>query len=167
MTFLTTIRIAGATALVAVALAACTVVEDGPRRPPPGAGGPGGPQMCTREYDPVCAERGRDRRTFGNACSARAEGYRIVQGGECRRGGGGSGGGGWDGRPGGGGGSGWDGRPGGGGGGAGRPGGGRPPVACTREYAPVCARRRGDTRTFPNGCEAEAAGYRIVGRGAC
>lgn len=163
MNLLNIIRSAGAMSFIALVLAACTVVvDDGPNRPPPGPGGPGGPQMCTREYDPVCAERGRDRRTFGNACTARADGYRIVHGGECRRDDGRPGGG----RPGGGGGPGWGGG-GPGGPGAGGPGGGRPPVACTREYAPVCARRRGDERTFPNGCEAEAAGYRIVGQGSC
>jgi hypothetical protein len=52
-----------------------------------------------------------------------------------------------------------------------RPAGGPPPGPgpgfCTREYAPVCARRRGDVRTFGNSCEAESAGYRIVGRGPC
>ena len=90
--------------------------------------------MCTQQYDPVCAERRGDRQTFGNACMARAEGYRIVSRGECR---------------------------------PGRPD--RPPRerACTREYAPVCARRGGDVRTFGNSCEAEAARYRIVRRGQC
>ncbi len=38
---------------------------------------------------------------------------------------------------------------------------------CTREYAPVCASRRGEARTFPNACEARAARWRIVGNGAC
>jgi len=38
---------------------------------------------------------------------------------------------------------------------------------CTREYAPVCARRRGDFRTFPNACEARAADWRIVGDSPC
>ena len=42
-----------------------------------------GQRVCTMEYNPVCAQRGRDRRTFGNACSADAEGYRIVSPGEC------------------------------------------------------------------------------------
>ena len=63
------------------------------RRPDSGWGGgdrdrdrdrPGrGERACTMEYNPVCAQRGRDRRTFGNACSADAEGYRIVSPGEC------------------------------------------------------------------------------------
>jgi hypothetical protein len=43
------------------------------------------PQFCTQQYDPVCGQDGRDVRTFGNACEARAEGYRIIHGGECRR----------------------------------------------------------------------------------
>ena len=42
-----------------------------------------GQRVCTMEYNPVCAQRGRDRKTFGNACSANAEGYRIVSPGEC------------------------------------------------------------------------------------
>jgi hypothetical protein len=44
------------------------------------------PQICTQEYDPVCAERRGNRRTFGNACTADAEGYRVIGRGECRRG---------------------------------------------------------------------------------
>jgi len=40
-------------------------------------------RACTMEYRPVCAQRGRDRKTFGNACSADAEGYRVVSPGEC------------------------------------------------------------------------------------
>jgi len=44
----------------------------------------GGRKVCTMEYRPVCGQRGRDMRTFGNACSADAEGYRIVSPGECR-----------------------------------------------------------------------------------
>lgn len=41
-------------------------------------------RVCTMEYNPVCGQRGRDRRTFGNACSAGVEGYRVVSPGECR-----------------------------------------------------------------------------------
>jgi hypothetical protein len=41
------------------------------------------------------------------------------------------------------------------------------PAFCTREYAPVCASRRGQTRTFPNACEARAADWRIIGEGSC
>ena len=44
----------------------------------------GGQKVCTMEYRPVCGQRGRDIRTFGNACSAEAEGYRVVSPGECR-----------------------------------------------------------------------------------
>lgn len=167
---------AGMVAIAAV-LAACVVVEEGPRPWPPSSGGP---DMCTYEYDPVCGQRGGNRQTFGNACLARAEGYRIVAQGECRRGGG---------------------QPPqactmdyrpvcaergrdrrtfsnacmaradgygvihegecrrGGGGGSDR--------ACTREYAPVCARRGGDVRTFGNACMAQADNYRIIRNGPC
>ncbi|WP_409934580.1 hypothetical protein [Mesorhizobium amorphae] len=41
------------------------------------------------------------------------------------------------------------------------------PQFCTREYAPVCARRSGQLQTFPNGCEARAAGWRVVDDGPC
>ncbi len=132
-------------ALVAMALLLCAcdvVVEQGP--------GPGPrprpieePGFCTREYEPVCARRGRDRQTFSNGCLADAAGYRIIRDGECRR-------------------------DGGDGGGFGDP---RPPrdepEFCTREYRPVCAMRRGETRTFPNACEARSAEYRIVDDGPC
>lgn len=43
----------------------------------------------------------------------------------------------------------------------------RPPQACTREYAPVCGSVGGGTRTFPNACEARAAGAQVVKQGAC
>jgi hypothetical protein len=39
---------------------------------------------------------------------------------------------------------------------------------CTREYRPVCARTPfGRLRTFPNRCEARAAGARVVHPGRC
>jgi len=46
-------------------------------------------------------------------------------------------------------------------------GGGGEQTFCTREYRPVCARRGGEMRSFPNACEARAADYRIVGDGPC
>lgn len=49
--------------------------------PPP----PDRPRFCTSQYDPVCARRGRDRRTFGNECEAERAGYRVVREGACRR----------------------------------------------------------------------------------
>lgn len=97
----------------------------------------GRPAACTFEYAPVCGERRGQRATYGNACMARAEGARIVHDGECRGGSAGP-----------------------------RPPGG-PQQACTREYQPVCAVRRGERRTFGNACEAEAADHRIVHGGAC
>ena len=140
--------------LSAGVLAACTAVVVEDRPPPPRPGGP--PQFCTQEFDPVCARRGGDRRTFGNACEAERAGYRISHPGECRGDGPGWGG------PG----PGWGGPPGPGWGG---PGPGRPdrPQFCTREYAPVCGARGNVRQTFGNACEAEAAGYRILRPGRC
>ncbi|MCR4268676.1 Kazal-type serine protease inhibitor [Nitratireductor sp. ZSWI3] len=66
----------------AIILASCTVVvEEGPTRPPR----PDRPQICTREYAPVCARAGSRQRTFSNACMARAAGYRPVHPGQCRQ----------------------------------------------------------------------------------
>jgi hypothetical protein len=48
-------------------------------RPPPSPR----PIVCTREYRPVCARRGGHVRTFGNACTAEAAGYRIMYPGPC------------------------------------------------------------------------------------
>ena len=143
-------RKATVASLLSLMLASCVVVEDGPgpgpRPPRPG------PQFCTREYDPVCARRGGDRQTFANSCMAEAAGYRIIRGGECR---GGGGDGGWNGGGGNGGGGGWNG------------GGGGNEQFCTREYRPVCGQRGGALRTFPNACEADSAGFRVVDQGAC
>lgn len=38
---------------------------------------------------------------------------------------------------------------------------------CTREYAPVCARRGSRYENFSNSCAAEQAGYRVVSAGEC
>ncbi len=75
------IRIGALMALSLGVLSACTVVDEPGPRPRPQ---PAYPQMCTMEYDPVCARRGDNRRTFGNACQARADGYSIIGRGECR-----------------------------------------------------------------------------------
>jgi hypothetical protein len=42
-----------------------------------------------------------------------------------------------------------------------------PGPMCPQIYEPVCTERRGDERTFPNACEARAAGWRIVADGQC
>ncbi len=122
---------------VSALLAACTVVVDDGPGPRPRPPRPE-PQYCSRQYEPVCARRGDDRQTFANGCLADRAGYRIVRDGPCRGDGGGGGG-----------------------------GGGEEQTFCTREYAPVCARRHGEMRSFPNACEARAADYRIVGDGPC
>ncbi|WP_269930703.1 Kazal-type serine protease inhibitor domain-containing protein [Aminobacter sp. HY435] len=132
------LRKAALASLISVVLASCTVVVDEGPGPRPPRPGPG-PQFCTREYDPVCARRGDDRQTFANGCMAEAAGYRIIRGGQCRGDNGG-----------------WDGGNGGGN-----------PQFCTREYRPVCAQRGGSLRTFPNACEADSAGFRVVDRGPC
>lgn len=67
---------------LAAILMSCTVVVD-ERDPIPEPG----PRYCSREYQPVCASRGGDRRTFSNACRADAAGYSVLRYGECRRGG--------------------------------------------------------------------------------
>lgn len=69
-------------------LSACTVaVEDGPRPGPGPWPGPGqGSGFCTREYQPVCARRHGEERTFANPCLADRAGHRIIHRGECRRG---------------------------------------------------------------------------------
>ncbi len=188
------IRIGALMALSLGGLSACTVVVDEPRPRPE----PSYPQMCTMEYDPVCADRGDNRRTFANACQARADGYRIIGRGECRPQ-----------RP-----DFGDDRPrictreydpvcarqgrrqqtfsNGcmaeaegfrviGRGECRRPetlpiddSGLRPgrdpdrrPQACTREFAPVCARQGRQRQTFPNACTAEAEGFRVIDNGPC
>ncbi|MEM5500810.1 Kazal-type serine protease inhibitor family protein [Ahrensia kielensis] len=67
----------------AVILTSCTVVvEEGAERPRPPR--PDRPQICTKEYSPVCARDGKEQRTFANACMARAKGFRPVSQGKCR-----------------------------------------------------------------------------------
>jgi hypothetical protein len=120
-------------AFFAFAMLAGCVVVDGPVVPDPG------PQFCTREYAPVCARSGSDRRTFPNECEADRAGYRIIRDGECRRD-----------RP-------DDPRP------------PRPdrPQFCPELYAPVCARLGNDRRTFSSACHADAAGYDVIRNGEC
>lgn len=51
-------------------------------------GNPGRPQpggACTREYRPVCGQRGGRTQTFPNACEANNAGFGIISSGECRR----------------------------------------------------------------------------------
>lgn len=52
-------------------------------RPPAGSERPRPSMACTQEYRPVCGQGAGGIRTFGNECSARAEGYRVIRNGEC------------------------------------------------------------------------------------
>ena len=63
-----------------IVLSACTVVDEGAGQ---------GPSYCTQEYDPVCARRSGERRTFANACLADRAGHDVIHRGECRQQGGG------------------------------------------------------------------------------
>lgn len=105
-----------------------------PSRPEPGTDRP---QICTREYDPVCGRQGRRERTFPNACTAEAGGFRVVGRGECGP------------RD-----------------DAGEPPR-ESPTMCAQQYDPVCARQGGREQTFMNACSAEARGFEVVSRGQC
>ena len=169
------IQVAGLVLLLVLAACAVVVEEPGPRPGP-------GPIICTGDYAPVCAQRGDARRTFSNACQADSANWRIVHAGQCRiapppqrfctreyrpvcaqrgdqrrtfpnaceadR-------------------ANWRVQH------SGECRTSRPPppprdeAFCTREYAPVCARRGSSLRTFPNACEARASDFRIVRGGPC
>lgn len=44
--------------------------------------------MCQSIYQPVCASKGDERRTFANACLAVRAGFTVVAQGDCGGGGG-------------------------------------------------------------------------------
>ncbi len=67
----------------ALLLAGCVAEGGGMDHRPPMRPGPSQPQICPMNYAPVCATRGSSRKTFGNSCQARAEGYRIIANGQC------------------------------------------------------------------------------------
>lgn len=157
--------VAAAGIAAAMTLSGCEVE----RSNPPLAGQPSSmaPQACQRIYEPVCASRFGNRRTFPNECEARASGYRIEASGQCQAvtGSGGPpdiGGGGRFSQPGGQGGN--FSTPGvGDGQGNGQSGG----QVCPMIYQPVCARRGSDTRTFPNACRAASDGYGVIYQSEC
>jgi hypothetical protein len=45
---------------------------------------PANPGFCPKIYQPVCARTPGGQRTFPNACTAEAEGFRAYSPGECR-----------------------------------------------------------------------------------
>ncbi|HUD92775.1 hypothetical protein [Sphingobium sp.] len=64
-------------------LGGCMETMPGPDRPrPPHPPRPEKP-ICTREYAPVCAAKGWRRKTFSNACMARAERYTVISPKPC------------------------------------------------------------------------------------
>ena len=69
----------------ALLLARCMETMPRPERPRPPRPGPDRPIACTQEYAPVCAAKGWSRKTFGNACTARAERYKVISNGPCGR----------------------------------------------------------------------------------
>jgi hypothetical protein len=132
--------------LLGLFISSCTVVENPGPLPPTRPHQPSH-QFCAREYAPVCGERRHRRQTFSNSCEARRAGFDIVRRGQCS-------------------------------GGPGFPGTDRPdrpdrphrpdrPQMCPQIYRPVCAVRDGRSRTFPNNCQAESAGYRVRSNHAC
>jgi hypothetical protein len=58
---------------------------DRPHRPdrPDRPGRPDGPRMCPQIYQPVCATRDGQRRTFPNSCQAESAGYRVRSNHPC------------------------------------------------------------------------------------
>ncbi|MGU3398299.1 Kazal-type serine protease inhibitor family protein [Brucellaceae bacterium D45D] len=40
--------------------------------------------ICTREYRPVCAQKGSEDRSFANRCTAESAGYRVLRDGQCQ-----------------------------------------------------------------------------------
>jgi hypothetical protein len=144
---------AAALLLLGLFISSCTVVENPGPLPPTRPHQPSH-QFCTREYAPVCGERHNRRQTFSNSCEARRAGFDIIRRGQCS-------------------------------GGPGFPGTERPgraphrpdrpdrphrpdrPQMCPQIYKPVCAVRDGRSRTFPNSCQAESAGYRVRSNRAC
>ncbi len=62
-------------------LGGCMETMPRPERPRPPR--PEKPMACTQQYAPVCAARGSRRKTFSNACMARAERYTVIAEGVC------------------------------------------------------------------------------------
>ena len=67
---------AAAVTTAALALAGCEATV---------APQPADPQYCPKVYQPVCARRGAERKTFPNACVASTEGYDAFSPGACEQ----------------------------------------------------------------------------------
>lgn len=149
MTDLRTTAILAAGMLALAGLSGCEMAGPPPLQPLPSTPAP---QACPRIYNPVCAGRAGRERTFPNACEAGSNGYSVHYNGQCQAGGSGQ----MSGAPG----PSYGGAPGGtAGSGSGQ--------MCAMIYKPVCGQRGGDTRTFPNSCQAANAGYRVIYHSEC
>lgn len=136
-------RIVGLAALPALfLLTSCVVVESDRPGPPPRDR-----DACLMIYDPVCAERRGEIRTYGNACEAGQSRARILYPGECRPQS--------EQRPG----------PGPRPGPSPRPGPDQ--LSCPMVFEPVCGELNGQGRTYGNSCEAGLAGARVLYEGEC
>ncbi len=65
-------------------ISSCTVLVEEPLPVSPEPAPPPRQSFCTQQYEPVCARRGNQVRTFGNACEARSADYRILYDAPCR-----------------------------------------------------------------------------------
>jgi len=80
MTKLFTITLAAGFA-TAFLLASAGVSEAAKKK----AAAPAAPKICYEFWVPVCAKKGKETKTYANACKANAAGAKIVSQGECKK----------------------------------------------------------------------------------